>query len=157
MAAKGNVRRKSESARSGWVLEHEGRYGSRWETIRSIAGKVGCSTEAPRPTPPLEPIPIARARPESVPPRLSGRTAIETFQRSFAYLFWRNLYLGGRLMTTSARVSTCHLDGDRVRVGAEHRYGANLVLHGDRDVGIGDTAIASLSLFLEPGPCEIRR
>jgi transposase-like protein len=28
------------------VLEHEGQYGSRWETIRSIAGKLGCSTEA---------------------------------------------------------------------------------------------------------------
>src|SRR5574341_922826 len=30
------------------VFEHEGRYGSRWETIRSIAGKLGCSTEALR-------------------------------------------------------------------------------------------------------------
>jgi len=30
------------------VLEHESRYGSRWETIRSIAGELGCSTEALR-------------------------------------------------------------------------------------------------------------
>jgi len=30
------------------VFEHEGQYGSRWETIRSIAGKLGCSTEALR-------------------------------------------------------------------------------------------------------------
>ncbi len=30
------------------VFEHEGRHGSRWETIRSIAGKLGCSTEALR-------------------------------------------------------------------------------------------------------------
>ena len=30
------------------VFEHESRYGSRWETIRSIAGKLGCSTEALR-------------------------------------------------------------------------------------------------------------
>jgi transposase len=28
------------------VFEHEGRYGSRWETIRSIAQKLGCSTDA---------------------------------------------------------------------------------------------------------------
>jgi transposase len=30
------------------VFEHEGRHGSRWETIRSIAGKLGCSSEALR-------------------------------------------------------------------------------------------------------------
>ena len=30
------------------VFEHEGRYGSRWETIRSTAGQLGCSTEALR-------------------------------------------------------------------------------------------------------------
>jgi transposase-like protein len=30
------------------VFEQEGRYGSRWETIRSIAQKLGCSTEALR-------------------------------------------------------------------------------------------------------------
>ena len=30
------------------VLEHESQYRSRWETIRSIAGKLGCSTEALR-------------------------------------------------------------------------------------------------------------
>ena len=30
------------------VFAHEGRYGSRWETIRSTAGKLGCSTEALR-------------------------------------------------------------------------------------------------------------
>jgi transposase len=30
------------------VFEHEGRYGSRWETICSIAQKLGCSTEALR-------------------------------------------------------------------------------------------------------------
>jgi transposase len=30
------------------VFEHENRYGSRWETIRSIAKKLGCSAEALR-------------------------------------------------------------------------------------------------------------
>jgi transposase len=30
------------------VLEHEGEYASRWETIRSIAAKLGCSAEALR-------------------------------------------------------------------------------------------------------------
>jgi transposase len=30
------------------VLEHEGEYASRWEAIRSIAGKMGCSTETLR-------------------------------------------------------------------------------------------------------------
>jgi transposase len=30
------------------VFEHEREHGSRWETIRSIASKMGCSTEALR-------------------------------------------------------------------------------------------------------------
>src|SRR5215472_7008041 len=30
------------------VFEHEREHGSRWETIRSIASKIGCSTEALR-------------------------------------------------------------------------------------------------------------
>jgi transposase-like protein len=30
------------------VFEHEGQYGSRWETIRSIAQKLGCAAEALR-------------------------------------------------------------------------------------------------------------
>jgi transposase len=30
------------------VFEHESEHGSRWETIRSIASKIGCSTEALR-------------------------------------------------------------------------------------------------------------
>jgi transposase-like protein len=30
------------------AFEQESRYGSRWETIRSIAQKLGCSTEALR-------------------------------------------------------------------------------------------------------------
>jgi transposase len=30
------------------VLEHGDQYGSRWEAIRSIAGKIGCSAEALR-------------------------------------------------------------------------------------------------------------
>jgi transposase len=30
------------------VFEQEGRYGSRWEAVRSIAGKIGCSAEALR-------------------------------------------------------------------------------------------------------------
>ena len=30
------------------VLEHEGKHASRWETIRSIASKIGCSSEALR-------------------------------------------------------------------------------------------------------------
>jgi transposase-like protein len=30
------------------VFEQERRYGSRWETIRAIAQKLGCPTEAPR-------------------------------------------------------------------------------------------------------------
>jgi len=29
-------------------LEHEGKHASRWETIRSIASKIGCSSEALR-------------------------------------------------------------------------------------------------------------
>lgn len=28
------------------VFEHESRYGSRWETVRSIAAQIGCSGEA---------------------------------------------------------------------------------------------------------------
>jgi transposase len=30
------------------VFEHESRYGARWETVRSIAAKIGCSAEALR-------------------------------------------------------------------------------------------------------------
>jgi len=30
------------------VFEHEGKHGSRWETIRSIASKIGCSSESLR-------------------------------------------------------------------------------------------------------------
>ena len=30
------------------VLEHGGEYGSQWEAIRSIAGKIGCSPETLR-------------------------------------------------------------------------------------------------------------
>jgi transposase len=30
------------------LLEHGDQYGSRWEAIRSIAGKIGCSAEALR-------------------------------------------------------------------------------------------------------------
>ena len=30
------------------VLEHESDYGSRWETVRSISSKIGCSAEALR-------------------------------------------------------------------------------------------------------------
>jgi len=30
------------------LLESEDRYGSRWEAVRSIAGKIGCSAEALR-------------------------------------------------------------------------------------------------------------
>lgn len=30
------------------VFEHEAKHGSRWETIRSIASKIGCSSEALR-------------------------------------------------------------------------------------------------------------
>jgi len=30
------------------VLEQEGRYGSRWEALRSIAGKIGCTAESLR-------------------------------------------------------------------------------------------------------------
>jgi transposase len=30
------------------VIEHESDYGSRWETVRSISSKIGCSTEALR-------------------------------------------------------------------------------------------------------------
>ena len=30
------------------VFEHEGRYESRWEAVRSIAAKIGCSAEALR-------------------------------------------------------------------------------------------------------------
>jgi transposase len=30
------------------VVEHRGQYGSQWEAITSIAGKIGCSSEALR-------------------------------------------------------------------------------------------------------------
>jgi len=30
------------------VLEQERRYGSRWETLRSVAGKIGCTAESLR-------------------------------------------------------------------------------------------------------------
>jgi transposase len=30
------------------VVEHRGQYGSQWEAITSIAGKIGCSAEALR-------------------------------------------------------------------------------------------------------------
>src|SRR5437870_4028655 len=30
------------------VFEHEGEHGSRWETVRSISSKIGCSAEALR-------------------------------------------------------------------------------------------------------------
>jgi hypothetical protein len=38
------------------------------------------------------------------------------------------------------------------RAIAAHRYDANLDLDGDRDVDADDGTIASLSLFLPPGP-----
>jgi transposase len=30
------------------VIEHQGEYGSRWETLRSIASKIGCTAETLR-------------------------------------------------------------------------------------------------------------
>ena len=48
MARKGKYSKEVRERAVRMVFEHEGRYGSRWETVRSIAEKLGCSAEALR-------------------------------------------------------------------------------------------------------------
>ena len=48
MARKGKYSQEVRARAVRMVFEHEGRYGSRWETVRSIAEKLGCSAEALR-------------------------------------------------------------------------------------------------------------
>ena len=48
MARKGKYSQEVRERAVRMVFEHEGRYGSRWETVRSIAEKLGCSAEALR-------------------------------------------------------------------------------------------------------------
>ncbi len=48
MAGTGKYSQEVRERAVRMVFEHENRYGSRWETIRSIAQKLGCSAEALR-------------------------------------------------------------------------------------------------------------
>ena len=48
MSRKGKYSQEVRERAVRMVFEHEGRYGSRWETVRSIAEKLGCSAEALR-------------------------------------------------------------------------------------------------------------
>ena len=48
MAGTGKYSQEVRERAVRMVFEHENRYGSCWETIRSIAQKLGCSTEALR-------------------------------------------------------------------------------------------------------------
>jgi transposase len=48
MARKGKYSQEVRERAVRMVFEHEVRYGSRWETVRSIAEKLGCSAEALR-------------------------------------------------------------------------------------------------------------
>jgi len=48
MARKGKYSQEVRERAVRMVFEQEGRYGSRWETVRSIAAKIGCSAEALR-------------------------------------------------------------------------------------------------------------
>ena len=42
MARKGKYSQEVRERAVRMVFEHEGRYGARWETVRSIAEKLGC-------------------------------------------------------------------------------------------------------------------
>jgi transposase-like protein len=48
MANKGKYSLEVRERAVRMVFEQESRYGSRWETVRSIAAKIGCSSEALR-------------------------------------------------------------------------------------------------------------
>jgi len=48
MAGTGKYSQEVRERAVRMAFEQESRYGSRWETIRSIAQKLGCSTEALR-------------------------------------------------------------------------------------------------------------
>ncbi len=48
MAARSKYSQEVRERAVRMVFEQEGRYGSRWEAVCSIAGKIGCSPEALR-------------------------------------------------------------------------------------------------------------
>ena len=45
---RGSTHRRSGSGRSGWVFDHENQHDSQWAAIRSVATKIGCTSETLR-------------------------------------------------------------------------------------------------------------